>query len=179
MEGKVDPPDLPKDGETAESGAEDAPSSEHVFVSVKRATEEEKIAEMGAFGWTLVDRADLERTEMWNFGSTPDEGIRLHFLRDLHLPEPGEIRRLEEEYWSLSETSAGGSGALLVLAIVVIPLVLLAFLVQGNLFLILLFAWAIGVAWALIADRTLEEKERVVARKEELISKAKELLSQE
>jgi hypothetical protein len=179
MEREADPPDSSVDGGNLEPGTRNAPFPEHVVVNVKRGMEKEKIAVMAAFGWTLVDEADSELTESPIPPSASGEEASLYFLRRPDLPFLDLLRRLEEEYQSLSETSASGPGVWIILAIVVIPCALWVLLAEGDVFLIALFAAAFGIAWTLVSDRSLAAKGRVSARKEEIISKGKELLSQQ
>ena len=96
--------------------------TESVVVSVAPQYENEKIQEMGEFGWNLQGRqevvghlreaetpdslgAAMFRGAMEGATSTVtvtyDHYVKLHFVRDLNMPNIARIRELEGEYRSL------------------------------------------------------------------------------
>lgn len=91
--------------------------TESIVVSVSPAYENHKIQEMSAFGWNLMGRQEvighLREVEAPTLGAAVLEGamstvrvqhdhyVKLHFARDLSLPNLNRIHALEEEYFAL------------------------------------------------------------------------------
>lgn len=87
--------------------------TESIVIQVAPDYENEKIREMELFGWNLQGRQELHeegeafaqrsiwsddyiiKTKVYNY-------VKLHFVRDLNLPNFKEIHKLEDQYYSLS-----------------------------------------------------------------------------
>lgn len=87
--------------------------TESIVIQVAPDYENEKIRETELFGWNLQGRQELHeegeafaqrsiwsddyiiKTKVYNY-------VKLHFVRDLNLPNLKEIHKLEDQYYSLS-----------------------------------------------------------------------------
>ena len=85
--------------------------TESLVVQVAPVSENNKIKEMEMFGWSLQNRQEIHEEGdayidsdyggSYTIKTKVSHYVKLHFSRDLSLPNLGQIQQIEQEYFSL------------------------------------------------------------------------------